>query len=129
MVLRGCGVIIIRNGMVLLMKRKNAKYFDGVWSNSGGKVNDEESLEEAAIRETKEELGIGVKIKKKIGDYKWLAKDGIKGIFTGFEAEIMSGKIRIVELHKCSEIKWFNLTNLPQQIAPYTAYYLKNLGY
>lgn len=57
------GIIVINeNHEVLLAKRK----FDpkkGTWQTIGGFVGLDESLEQAAIREAKEELGVSVRIK------------------------------------------------------------------
>jgi ADP-ribose pyrophosphatase YjhB (NUDIX family) len=55
----GVNAIIVRNGFVLLGKRgKNPK--KGYWSTIGGFVNIGESLEEALIREIKEEIDCNV---------------------------------------------------------------------
>ena len=43
---------------VLISNRKNSSQFSGFWEFPGGKVEKGESLSEALIRETKEELGL-----------------------------------------------------------------------
>ena len=43
---------------VLISNRKNSNQFSGFWEFPGGKVEKGESLSEALIRETKEELGL-----------------------------------------------------------------------
>jgi len=43
---------------VLISKRKNNSEFSGFWEFPGGKVEKQESLTEALLRETKEELGL-----------------------------------------------------------------------
>ena len=42
---------------ILISNRKNSSQFSGFWEFPGGKVEKGESLSEALIRETKEELG------------------------------------------------------------------------
>lgn len=55
------GVVVDKNGRILVIKRL------GVWDLPKGKVEKNESLEEAAIREVEEECGItGLTIKKRI---------------------------------------------------------------
>ena len=51
------GPVIIKDVKVLL-----DKHTDNFWKFPGGKMNDDESARETAIREAKEELGIDVKL-------------------------------------------------------------------
>ncbi|HKZ87808.1 MAG TPA: NUDIX hydrolase [Candidatus Bathyarchaeia archaeon] len=55
----GVGAVILREGKILLEKRKNEPA-RGRWSIPGGVVDVGESLEDAVIRETKEETGLEV---------------------------------------------------------------------
>ncbi len=52
------GPVIIRDGKVLLDKHGD----DPFWKFPGGKVRDDESLQQAAIREVDEELGLTVEL-------------------------------------------------------------------
>ena len=45
---------------ILISNRKNSSQFSGFWEFPGGKVEKRESLSEALIRETKEELGLNL---------------------------------------------------------------------
>ncbi len=56
-----CG-IMQKDHRYLIGKRKS-KVHDGIWEFPGGKVEANESLEHAIIREFKEELNIDVKVK------------------------------------------------------------------
>ena len=60
--------VIKKNNSVILIKRKNEP-FKGLWAIPGGFVNYNEKVEQAAIREAKEETGLDVKIEKLIGVY------------------------------------------------------------
>src|SRR3990170_4509263 len=55
----GVGAIIVYAGKILLEKRKNEPS-KGKWTIPGGLVELGESIEEAVIRETKEETGLDV---------------------------------------------------------------------
>ncbi|MFU0824984.1 NUDIX hydrolase [Clostridium sp.] len=57
--------VILNNGKVLTIKRSN---YDGVgagsWECVGGKIEFGEGLEEALIREAKEEVGLNITVEK-----------------------------------------------------------------
>ncbi len=57
----GAGAVIHRRGTMLVVKRAEAPHL-GLWSFPGGKVEEGESPLEAAVRETKEEVGLGLKV-------------------------------------------------------------------
>jgi 8-oxo-dGTP pyrophosphatase MutT (NUDIX family) len=60
------GIILIQDNKVALIERHRAGLHYFVFP--GGGVEDGESLEQAAIRETMEELGIEVAIKRKVAE-------------------------------------------------------------
>jgi len=55
----GVGAVIVRDGMILLGKRRNEPG-KGKWSIPGGAVELGESVEQTVIREVKEETGLDV---------------------------------------------------------------------
>ncbi len=55
----GVGAVIVRDGMILLGKRRNEPG-KGKWSIPGGLVELGESVEQTVIREVKEETGLDV---------------------------------------------------------------------
>lgn len=61
------GIILIENGQVALIERhrQGRHYF----AFPGGGIDDNETPEQTAIRESKEELGIEVKLKRKVAEY------------------------------------------------------------
>ncbi|MTK64450.1 MAG: NUDIX hydrolase [Methanobacterium sp.] len=60
--------VVVENASILLIKRKNDPY-QGSWALPGGFVEYGETVENAAVRETKEETGIVVKLKELVGVY------------------------------------------------------------
>lgn len=60
--------MVIERSSVLLIKRKNQPY-KGSWALPGGFVECGETVEYAAIRETKEETGINVELGCLVGVY------------------------------------------------------------
>lgn len=127
MVIKGCGGIILKDNQVLLFKRHNTPLFDNMWSNPGGTVEPSESLEHAVVREMKEEIGVIVKVLRHLADYRYMEGQDLKGIFSGYFTEIVDGTPRIVEPHKASDLRWFPVDGLPDDLAPYTKLYLDAL--
>ncbi|AAL81714.1 NUDIX hydrolase [Pyrococcus furiosus DSM 3638] len=61
-------IVIIHNGNIVLIERKNDPY-KGYLALPGGFVEYGEKVEEAAIREAKEETGLDVKLLRVVGVY------------------------------------------------------------
>ncbi|MBR9701653.1 NUDIX hydrolase [Candidatus Pacearchaeota archaeon] len=72
----------------------------------GGKPENNEMLEDAAIREVGEEIGVKVKLIKVIGDYPTF--DKVEGDFLcrTYRAEIVRGVPRIVEPKKADQLAY-----------------------
>ena len=63
--------VIIRNGKILIGKKRNGYHpmnLGGKWHVIGGKVEENETEEEAIKREVREETGLEVKAIKKVGE-------------------------------------------------------------
>jgi len=117
----GSGVILLRDGKVLLGLRKDkhgtnsAYYGDGTWSMPGGKIDFGEGLDEFARREVKEETGIDV------GDIKVFCINNDKNdtahfITIGLLSEDFSGEPQTLEPDEIGEWKWFDLDDLPENL-------------
>ena len=52
--------LVNENNEVLISLRKNKKEYDGYWEYPGGKVEEGETLEQAIIREIKEEINLEI---------------------------------------------------------------------
>lgn len=59
--------VIVRSGpQVLITRRPTGTVYAGYWELPGGKVDADESPEQAAVREAREELGVNVRITGKL---------------------------------------------------------------
>lgn len=112
----GVGVIVKKDGKVLMQKRKGDHGF-GTWCPPGGHMEFGESLEDTACRETKEELGIEIK-NIQAGPYTndvHISED--KHYITLFAiSDYASGEPAIMELDKTESFGWFDWDNLPQPL-------------
>ena len=62
----GIGIVFNKNGELLIAQRLESSSMGGMWEFPGGKKNSMESIENTIERELKEELGIVVKVGKKL---------------------------------------------------------------
>lgn len=115
----GIGVILIRNGKILLGKRNSdpdkadsAFRSAGEWCLPGGKLDWGETLEEGAIREVKEETGIIIRNPQVISVHNFMNRHA-HFITVGLVARRWIGKARVMEPDEITEWQWFSLKELP----------------
>jgi 8-oxo-dGTP diphosphatase len=115
-------LLLVRDEHVLLAQRHNTGYADGQWNLPSGKLEDGEDVVAAVIREAREEIAIDLDR----GDLDVATSvhcrnpegQGRVGFF--FHARQWRGEPRNAEPHKCSQIEWFPLDQLPINTVPYT---------
>jgi len=114
--------LILRKGNeVLLHQRANSSYHNGMYGLVSGHMDGDELGTTAMIREAKEEAGINltlqdltfVHIVHRLG-----RESGIEYIDIFYEAHEWTGEITNVEPHKCSDLSWFPIDNLPENTIP-----------
>jgi mutator protein MutT len=109
----GVAVIAMRNGCVLLGKRKNA-HGAGTWQFPGGHLEYGESIEACARRELFEETGLSID-SFRLGPYtNDIFEEEKKHYITLFViADQTSGDARVKEPHKCECWEWFKWSDMP----------------
>ena len=112
----GVGAVIVQDGKVLLLKRRKPPEA-GCWGIQGGAVEFGETLEGAAKREVREELGIDVTLKRLLGvtDH-ILPNENVHWVSPVFDVEIVMGTPRNLEPTKHAALAWFDLNNLPDTL-------------
>lgn len=119
----GGGVLIFnKKGEVLLMQRsKNANNQAGWWSKPGGTIEYGEKAIMMAKREIKEEIGIDIDIWGQLPHTDHIIKkEGQHWIAINFLADLKRGEPKNMEPHKCNDVMWFSLDNLPKKIVQNT---------
>lgn len=104
--------IIEKNGKILLIRRRKEP-FTGSWALPGGWVDEGETVEEAVVRETREETGLDVSPIAITGVYSQPGRDPRGNFITiSFVCEVISGEERVGE--DVAEVKWFPLDTIPE---------------
>lgn len=95
--------IIIKNNHVFITERSYGEFKD-MWEFPGGKIENEESPENAVIREIKEELNTEIRVERFIGkvehDY-----DTFHLSMNCFLCSIVSGKLELLEHEDSSWVR------------------------
>lgn len=111
----GIGVMILRDGKILLCQRKGS-HGEGEWSSPGGHLEYLESFENCARRETKEESGIEIKNIR----FQFLANvvkyNSKHYVHIGVIADWESGEPKILEPKRQGPWGWYSLDNLPEPL-------------
>ncbi|MGP9782326.1 NUDIX hydrolase [Glutamicibacter sp. AOP12-B1-11] len=127
-------VIVRDRNRVLLQRRQGTGYLDGYWSTAAaGHVEAGESAIQAAVRETREELGIeldAMQLKPLTTVHRPQSSNETAGgrIDFFFECTTWTGVPQIMEPHKTSALTWFDLCELPGKVVPHERYILERLG-
>jgi ADP-ribose pyrophosphatase YjhB (NUDIX family) len=120
-----CGYIVYRNpvpvGLVgatrddslLLVHRRHAP-LAGYWAPPAGYIEIDESLEEGAARETKEETGFDVVVDKLLQVY---SRANMGVMLIAFAARVVGGTLT-AEQTEVDAVRFFTRAELPRQPAP-----------
>ena len=113
-------LMLMKDGKVLLLRRANTGYADGLYSFVAGHAEEHEPMSVAMAREALEEGGITIKPKelrhvvtmqRNQGDHERV------GFF--FTADSWEGEIKNMEPDFCDDLSWFSLNELPPNMIDY----------
>ncbi len=108
------GVIVVENGGVLLVQRK----FDprrGKWTMPAGFVEYDEHVTECAIRETKEETGIDVRLDRLFGAYMAMDDPRTRVVLLLYMATRTCGELSPGD--DAEDARFFPVHDIPVEIA------------
>ncbi|WP_345774018.1 NUDIX hydrolase [Paenibacillus sp. H1-7] len=130
----GVAVLVLRDGKVLLGKRRRGYSYEGLWCVPCGHVEWEEDVNDAATREFKEETGLTVDI---TSVYTVTSNYGERFIGTGFHkpaaqsvliwyfGKIIGGQLAAGD--DLEEVKFFSYSELPVLAFPTHEFVLNKL--
>jgi 8-oxo-dGTP diphosphatase len=112
----GVAVIVIKNGAVLLGKRK-VSHGSGSWAFPGGHLEMNESIEACARREVFEETGILIHNIRYATFTNDIFQEEKKHYVTLFVvAEYHGGELQVKEPDKCEKWEWFIWEQFPESL-------------
>jgi 8-oxo-dGTP diphosphatase len=121
------GVILDEQGRIALVHRINDPEA-ATWSIPGGKVELYETVEEALVREIREELGVETEIDRLLCISNFIDRDhGVHWVSPIYLLRLLAGEIRNMEPDKARQVGWFALDDLPHPLAQFTQVALASL--
>jgi 8-oxo-dGTP diphosphatase len=114
-----------RGGEVLLARREDTGYADGMWNLPSGKLEDGEDIVSALRREVREEIDIDLPARElgsaAVVHWRGPEGDGRVGVVFSVEADPPGhGQPRNAEPGKCSALSWFPCIDLPDNTVEYS---------
>jgi ADP-ribose pyrophosphatase YjhB (NUDIX family) len=110
---------------VLLQLRSGTGYMDGYWATAAaGHVELGESVVDAAVREASEELGVwDLDLRPLCAMHRCQGTDPVAQRVDYFLlATGWKGEPTIMEPAKCADLRWYQLTALPEPVVPHELY-------
>ncbi|WP_420032277.1 NUDIX hydrolase [Streptomyces sp. cg28] len=107
--------IIVQDGKVLMVRRA-VKEGALSWQFPAGAIEDGETAEQAAVRETTEETALNVKALRQIGHLPKHPKSGREMFYTA--CEVISGEARVADDEELDAVAWV----AHSEIAEYVPY-------
>lgn len=111
----GIGVMVIKDGKVLMTKRKGA-HGTGEYAYPGGHMEFGESFEQCAKREVMEETGLEIKNVRFLRLDNVVKYTGKHYVDIALQADWVSGEPQLLEPDRAAEWKWFDFDNLPEPL-------------
>ncbi len=120
-------VIVRKGNKIAFVLREHTKWMNGYYGLPSGKVENDESYLQAAVREAREEIGIEIKLR----DLKYLhtshRREGLYWVDVYFEAMKWKGEPCNNEPNKHSEFAWLDMDDLPENVITSVRFVLEQI--
>ena len=117
-----CHLFLRKENKILLLRRFNTGWQDGKYSVVAGHIEPRETATQCMAREAKEEgdLDITPNDLELVHMMHRISAEEMQERFDlFFIPKQWEGTPRIMEPHKCDDLRWFDIDNLPENMVPY----------
>lgn len=122
--------VLRKEGKFLLGKRQNTGWSDGKFHIMGGHLEPNELALTTLRREAWEELGITFKPEDiKLVHVRNMTRPDHSRLHLYFEITNWEGQLQIKEPELCSELKWFDIDHLPENLTQDARETLTNINH
>ena len=119
-------LFFFRENQILLLRRFNTGFADGMYSVPAGHLDGGETVIAAASREALEEIGVRLEADCIHFSQVMHRKDGDERVDFFVHISEWNGEPFNAEPEKCDEIRWVDLDDLPANTIPYIRQALHN---
>lgn len=121
-------IILIENNKILLQQRAGTNYMNGFYGVPSGHLEEKEGCLNATVREIKEETDLDINKEDLVLKYVSNRINNEEYVCLFYVPLKYTGTPKIMEPHKCTDLRFFDLDNLPDNIVPEVKEYLKNVA-
>jgi ADP-ribose pyrophosphatase YjhB (NUDIX family) len=119
-------LFFFRENKVLLIRRFNTGFADGQYSVPAGHLDGNETVVAAAAREGQEEVGVQIEAACIQFSQVMHRMEGDERVDFFVNVSEWTGEPFNAEPHKCDELRWADLDDLPENTIPYIKRALHN---
>ena len=119
-------LFFFRGDQILLLRRFNTGYADGQYSVPAGHLDGDETVMAAAIREAVEETGLQIEQDDIAFSSVMHRGEGEERVVFFVHVHKWQGEPVNIEPHKCDELRWVRVNELPSNTVPYVRKALQN---
>jgi len=111
-------LLLIRDNKILLLRRCNTGWQDGIYGVPAGHIDGDESLTDALLREAYEEISITIQASDAMFAHMTHTKSNKEYLYVYFAVKKWQGEPYNKEPNKCDRIHWASLDKLPHNTVP-----------
>lgn len=119
-------LFFFRENHVLMLRRFNTGFADGMYSVPAGHLDGGETVIAAAAREAQEEIGVQLEADCIQFSHVMHRQDGDERVDFFVHVSEWNGEPYNAEPEKCDDIRWVQVDDLPSNTIPYIRQALKN---
>jgi len=106
-------VCIDKLRVLILLRRQDAEVYPGIWELPSGGIQQDENLEQALVREVREETGIDVIVLEPVSCFIYLSKSRQRTLQINYRAHLTSSDSQVVRLSsEHTDARWVNVDDI-----------------